>query len=326
MWNKDDVDGALRRFYHYAFDASPAFGQVDLANDVVKFTPMTRWAKAVKSKSSSLDRKYMAAAFNSSAAIPELKKAFWSIPVDLPSAMTLLDVLMNHAATLTSEEANNAVDLAFCRDQVTLFLSKPGNSSMHANMKKMALDTKTFTEDVLTEWMNYDRDNVSYNGQIRTSRPTQTWGVSNNVTWTNFGLNVIPAGSSSDSLTSPGEFSSVMSNVMMNSGGSTTRGVTEEDVKRRVRLNRSKPDQGLGVMGWFAIAALVAGVVALVYYSKEQKTQPTSEFAFVGGGPVPPLTPTAHEPSSAAFTRMGQTSGVPSSKSDFFSTFNSFLG
>eukprot|EP00899_Mesostigma_viride_P014798 jgi/Mesvir1/23319/Mv21015-RA.1 len=202
LWNQGDVDGALKRFYYYAFEARTAFGQADLANEVIKFAPMTKWAKAVKTKPSTLDKKYIAAAFNSSAAIPELKKAFWSRPVDLLSAMTLLDVVMNQAGTLSSGEANNAVDLAFRRDQVTLFLSKPGNSAMHADMRKMALDTQTFTTDVLTEWMNSDRDNVSYNGQIRTSKPSQMWGVSNNVTWTGFGLNVVPAGSSSDSLTS----------------------------------------------------------------------------------------------------------------------------
>eukprot|EP00899_Mesostigma_viride_P018610 jgi/Mesvir1/26750/Mv20526-RA.1 len=202
LWNQGDVDGALRRFYHYAFNASPAFGQVDLANEVIKFTPISRWAKAVKTKPSTLDKKYMEAAFNSSVAIPELKKIFWARPIDLPSAMELLDVAMNKAGTVSAGEANNAVDLAFRRDQITLFLSKPANSSMHADMRKMALDTQTFTTDVLTEWMNSDRDNVSYNGQIRTSKPSQTWGVSNNVTWSGYGLNVVPAGSSSDSLTS----------------------------------------------------------------------------------------------------------------------------
>eukprot|EP00899_Mesostigma_viride_P018608 jgi/Mesvir1/26749/Mv20525-RA.1 len=113
---------------------------------------------------------------------------------------------------------------------------------------------------------------------------------------------------------------------MNNSSGSVPRGVTEEDLKRRVRRNRAQ-SSGLGVAGWVAIAALVAGVVALIYYSNQGKVKETvQEGAFVGGGPVEMATPFNEGGHVTNAFRMGQTNSVPGSKPDFFSTFNSFLG
>eukprot|EP00899_Mesostigma_viride_P014800 jgi/Mesvir1/23320/Mv21016-RA.1 len=115
---------------------------------------------------------------------------------------------------------------------------------------------------------------------------------------------------------------------MNSSSGSVSRTITEDEIKNRVRRRNRAQTAGLGVGAWLVIGVLVAGVAALVYFSNQDKgKQAVPEGALVGGGPVDfasPLNDVGGH--TAGAFRMGETSGVPGSKSDFFTTFNQFLG
>eukprot|EP00899_Mesostigma_viride_P024975 jgi/Mesvir1/5662/Mv15680-RA.1 len=204
-WAAGDASGALQAHYKNATENPNTKGDPGrLMDELLQRVSLATAAKTVEDKWDSvrsLDAKYFATAFPKSAVLSAANKLYWvdRNPVD---AMYVLNAGMARAGTVSESEANNLADPTFRRDQAVLKMA-PANAESRARWKQIAIGSKTFVDDADAEtWLRNEAQSIRYHGRIRTSKPSQDWGVVQKVTWgsKNPEFNVVPRGQSANSL------------------------------------------------------------------------------------------------------------------------------
>eukprot|EP00899_Mesostigma_viride_P027303 jgi/Mesvir1/7758/Mv11701-RA.1 len=361
-WAAGDASAALQAHYKNATENPNTKGDPGrLMDELLQRVSLATAAKTVEDKWDSvrsLDAKYFATAFPKSAVLSAANKLYWvdRNPVD---AMYVLNAGMARAGTVTESEANNLADPTFRRDQAVLKMA-PANAESRARWKQIAIGSKTFVDDADAEtWLRNEAQSIRYHGRIRTSKPSQDWGVVQKVTWgsKNPEFNVVPRGQSANSLsgvtlsacadacakdnakcagftfrpmpvggttgncwfksnvttnavdssslfltfTNPdfgkaeedvvatpaqGQTTASGGSIMYNGSSTITRGLSEDEVRRRARRNMREQSAGIGAMGWVVAFAAIALVVYLLMSpsTKAESSNPEGDMnRFISG-------------------------------------------